>query len=107
MPIAPDPNTLHPVAGQPRVVFLKPLVTDPRIEVGEYTYYDDPDDAVAFERDAFLYGYGPERLIIGRYCAIASRVRFIMPGATTPTSGRRRSRSGSSASRGPSGRWTW
>jgi virginiamycin A acetyltransferase len=81
MPIAPDPNTLHPVAGQPRVVFLRPVVNDPRIEVGEYTYYDDPDDALAFERNAFLYGYGPERLIIGRYCAIASRVRFIMPGA--------------------------
>jgi len=81
MPIAPDPNTLHPVAGQPRVVFLKPLVTDPRIEVGEYTYYDDPDDALAFERTAFLYAYGPERLIIGRYCALASGVRFVMPGA--------------------------
>ena len=81
MPIAPDPNTLHPVEGQSRVVFLKPLVTDPRIEVGEYTYYDDPDDALAFERTAFLYAYGPERLIIGRYCALASGVRFVMPGA--------------------------
>ncbi len=78
---APDPMVLHPVAGQDRVVFLRPLVTDPRIEVGEYTYYDDPDDPLEFERDAFLYAYGPERLIIGRYCAIASGVRFVMPGA--------------------------
>jgi virginiamycin A acetyltransferase len=77
---APDPMRLHPVSGQDRVVFLKPLVTDPRIEVGEYTYYDDPDDPLAFERDAFLYGYGPERLVIGRYCAIASKVRFLMSG---------------------------
>jgi virginiamycin A acetyltransferase len=73
--------TLHPVSGQERVVFLKPLVRNPRIEVGEYTYYDDPEAALEFERDAFLYGYGPERLIIGRYCAIASGVRFIMSGA--------------------------
>jgi virginiamycin A acetyltransferase len=73
--------TLHPVAGQERVVFLKPLVTEPRIQVGDYTYYDDPDAALEFERDAFLYGYGPERLIIGRYCAIASGVRFIISGA--------------------------
>jgi virginiamycin A acetyltransferase len=72
---------LHPVAGQDRVVYLRPLVTDPRIEVGEYTYYDDPDDALGFERNAVLYAYGPERLIIGRYCAIASGVRFVMPGA--------------------------
>jgi virginiamycin A acetyltransferase len=72
---------LHPVAGQDRVVFLRPLVTDPRIEVGDYTYYDDPNDPLGFERNAFLYAHGPERLIIGRYCAIASGVRFVMPGA--------------------------
>jgi len=71
---------LHPVRGQERVVFLKPLVTDPQIEVGEYTYYDDPDDPLAFEHDAFLYAHGPERLVIGRYCAIASKVRFLMSG---------------------------
>ncbi|WP_450097616.1 hypothetical protein [Salinispora mooreana] len=29
---------------QPRVVLLKPLITSPLIEVGEFTYYDDPDD---------------------------------------------------------------
>jgi virginiamycin A acetyltransferase len=78
---APDPTVLHPVAGQDRVVYLRPLVTDPRIEVGEYTYYDDPDDALGFERNAFLYAYGPERLIIGRYCAFGAGVRFVMPGA--------------------------
>jgi virginiamycin A acetyltransferase len=72
---------LHPVEGQDRVVYLRPLVTDPRIEVGEYTYSDDPDDALGCERNAVLYAYGPERLIIGRYCAIASGVRFVMPGA--------------------------
>ena len=78
---APDPAVLHPVTGQERVVFLKALVTDPRIEVGEYSYYDDPDDPLGFERNAVLYAHGPERLIIGRYCAVASGVRFIMPGA--------------------------
>jgi virginiamycin A acetyltransferase len=78
---APDPTTLHPLPGHDRVVFLQPLVTDPRIEVGEYTYYDDPGDPLAFEREAVLYAVGPERLIIGRFCAIASGVRFLMPGA--------------------------
>jgi virginiamycin A acetyltransferase len=78
---APDPGRLHPVAGHERVVFLRPLVRDPRIEVGEYTYYDDPDDPLAFEREAVLYGVGPERLVIGRFCAIASGVRFLLPGA--------------------------
>ena len=50
----PIRRTLHPVAGQKRVVFLKPLVRHPNVEVGEYTYYDGPDDALAFERDAVL-----------------------------------------------------
>jgi hypothetical protein len=30
--------------------------------------------------DPTKYGYGPERLVIGRYCAIASKVRFLMSG---------------------------
>jgi virginiamycin A acetyltransferase len=72
---------IHPIDGQERVVFLRPLVRSPTIDVGEYTYYDSPDDPTAFERDAVLYGFGPERLIIGRFCAIAAEVRFLMPGA--------------------------
>src|SRR5689334_11650598 len=80
-PSAPDWRRVHPVEGQDRVVFLKPFITNPNIEVGKYTYYDDPDDPLAFERDAVLYAFGPERLVIGRFCAIASGVRFLMPGA--------------------------
>jgi virginiamycin A acetyltransferase len=72
--------TVHPVEGQPRVAFLKPLVTAPNIEVGDYTYFDDPDDPAAFETRNVLYAYGPERLVIGRYCAIATGVRFLMAG---------------------------
>lgn len=59
LPVTP-PTTLHPMPGQPRVVLLKPLVTSPLIEVGEYSYYDDPDDPTAFETRNVLYHYGPE-----------------------------------------------
>lgn len=78
---APDPTVLHPVAGQDRVVFLQPLVRHPSVEVGEYTYYDHPERAEQFETDAVLYAFGPERLVIGRFCAIAAGVRFLMGGA--------------------------
>jgi virginiamycin A acetyltransferase len=82
MPLAaPDPSVLRPIAGQRRVVFVRPLVRSANVEVGEYTYYDSEGDPLAFERDAVLYAFGPERLIIGRFCAIASGVRFLMPGA--------------------------
>lgn len=82
MPLSgPDPTVVHPLDAQRRVVFLRPLVQSATIEVGEYTYYDSYDDPLAFERDAVLYGFGPERLVIGRFCAVASHVRFLMPGA--------------------------
>jgi virginiamycin A acetyltransferase len=75
--------------GHPRVVLLKPLVTSPLIEVGEYSYYDDPDDPTAFETRNVLYHYGPEKLdhygpeklVIGKFCALGTGVRFIMNGA--------------------------
>jgi virginiamycin A acetyltransferase len=83
----PDPNVLHPLPGQERVVMLRPLITDPKIEVGEFSYYDDPDDASAFQQRNVLYGYGPEKLIIGKYCALAEGTRFIMAGANHPDLG--------------------
>ncbi|OKI41020.1 CatB-related O-acetyltransferase [Micromonospora sp. CB01531] len=86
-PTVPDPTTVHPLAAHSRVVFLRPLITSPTIEIGEYTYYDDPERATEFEHRNVLYAYGPERLIIGRYCAIASGTRFLMAGASHPTMG--------------------
>jgi virginiamycin A acetyltransferase len=87
MPLAPDPTTVHPLAEHPRVVFLRSVVRSAQIEVGEYTYYDDPDAPEAFESRNVLYAYGPERLVIGRYCALATGVRFIMAGANHSLAG--------------------
>lgn len=78
---APDPNRRDPVPGQPRVQYLRAVITSPLIEAGEYSYYDDPAGAERFERENVLYHYGPERLIVGRFCAFATGVRFIMNGA--------------------------
>lgn len=80
-PLAPDPTSVHPIPGQKRVVFLRPLVRSPQLEIGEFTYYDHPERALHFEEDAVLYAFGPERLVIGRFCALAAGVRFLMPGA--------------------------
>lgn len=90
MPISagiPDPTVLHPLPGQERVVLLRPLITDPRIEVGEFSYYDDPDHATEFQERNVLYAYGPEKLVIGKYCAFATGTRFIMAGANHPDLG--------------------
>jgi virginiamycin A acetyltransferase len=98
---APDPMTLHPVAGQPRVVLLKPLITSPLIEVGEFSYYDDPEFADEFETRNVLHHYGPDRLIIGRFCAFAAGTTFIMNGANHRMDGISTSRSRSWEARGP------
>jgi virginiamycin A acetyltransferase len=80
MPV-PDPRVLHPMPEAPRVVLLKPLVKSELIEVGDFSYYDDPGEPTAFETRNVLYHYGPEKLVIGKFCALGEGVRFIMNGA--------------------------
>ena len=78
--IGPDPNRAYPIANQRRVCFLKNLIKSPKIIIGDYSYYDDPIEPENFERNV-LYHYGSEKLIIGKFCAIATNVKFIMNGA--------------------------
>ena len=54
--------------GFPRVGFLKPLVDRKNIEIGDYTYYDDPDGPEHFVRKCVLYHYDfvGDRLVVGR-----------------------------------------
>ncbi len=85
----PDPMNPSPVASAPRVCFLKPVVSAPNVEIGEYTYYDDPDEPERFAEKCVLYHYEflGDRLIIGKFCAIATGVRFIMNGANHSLAG--------------------
>ena len=85
----PRPEIKHPIPMHPRVGFLKPLVTAANIEVGEFTYYDDPDGPDKFQEKCVLHHYPfiGDRLVIGRFCAIAEGARFIMNGANHAMSG--------------------
>lgn len=79
MPTIPDPNQVFPNE-YGTSCFLKNVVTAPNISVGDYTYYDDPIDPTAFEKNNVLFNW-PEfgdRLTIGKFCSIASGVKFIM-----------------------------
>ncbi|WP_229811608.1 hypothetical protein [Streptosporangium pseudovulgare] len=51
MSVPADPSAVHPMPGRPRLVLLKPLVISPLIEVGEFSYYDDPDDPASTVAD--------------------------------------------------------
>lgn len=78
----PDPKAIHPNPAIPSVCYIKNTVTRPTILVGEYTYYDDPVDSEGFEAHVtHHYEFVGDRLIIGKFCAIAKGVEFIMNGA--------------------------
>jgi len=77
------------MAGFSQIVFLKNAVTRSNIEVGDYTYYDDPDGAERFEDRNVLYHFDfvGDRLVIGKFVAIAQGAQFIMNGANHLMSG--------------------
>lgn len=84
----PNPSEMHPMAGFPQVCFIKNTVNNPNIVIGDYTYYDDPEDSEGFERNVlYHFPFIGDRLVIGKFCAIARGVKFIMNGANHKTSG--------------------
>lgn len=74
----PNPNTIHPIAGYDKEIYVKPTITNPSIIVGEFTYIADAE----FESHvSHLYPWNDDRLIIGKFCQIAAGVEFVMNGA--------------------------
>jgi virginiamycin A acetyltransferase len=68
--------------GFPQICFIQNTVSNPNIVVGDYTYYDDPEDSENFERNVlYHFPFIGDRLIIGKFCALARGVKFIMNGA--------------------------
>jgi virginiamycin A acetyltransferase len=63
------------------MVFLKNIIKSPQIEVGDYTYYHDFDDPLGFEKNVrFAFPFIGDRLVIGRFCSIASGATFLLNG---------------------------
>lgn len=82
MPFGPNPNDLYPNPAIPSVCFIKNAITRPNILVGDYTYYDDVDGAERFEEHVtHHYPFLGDRLVIGKFCAIAKGIEFVMNGA--------------------------
>ena len=74
----PDPNVIHPIAGYDKEIYVKPTVKNPNIIVGDFTYIADSE----FESHVtHLYEWNGDKLIIGKFCQIASGVEFVMNGA--------------------------
>lgn len=82
MQYGPNPNAIYPNEAIKSVCFIKNVVTRPNILVGEYTYYDDNTGPEQFESHVtHHYEFLGDKLIIGKFCAIAKGVEFVMNGA--------------------------
>jgi len=77
-----NPLTVFPLQNYNKLCFLKNIVKNPKIFVGDYTYYDDFENVENFEKNVkYLFDFTDDRLIIGKFCMIASDVQFLMNGA--------------------------
>lgn len=76
--IRPNPNTVHPIPGYEKEIYVKPTIKNPNIIVGEFTYIADSE----FESHVtHHYEWNGDKLIIGKFCQIATGVEFVMNGA--------------------------
>ncbi|MCW9133667.1 Vat family streptogramin A O-acetyltransferase [Bacillus paramycoides] len=77
----PNPKDKYPIKGNHVVQFIKNTITRPNIIVGEYSYYDARNGESFENQVLYQYEFFGDRLIIGKFCAIAPGVTFIMNGA--------------------------
>lgn len=78
----PNKDIKFPLDKYDRLCFLKNIVKNPNIIVGDYTYYDDFENVENFERNVkYHFDFIGDKLTIGKFCMIASDVKFIMNGS--------------------------
>ena len=78
---APNKDSVFPLENYNRLCYLKNIIKNSNIEVEDYTYYDDFDNVENFEKNVkYHFDFIGDKLIIGKFCMIASNVIFIMNG---------------------------
>lgn len=78
---APNCNEPFPLKNYNKLCFLKNIVDNPCIEIGDYTYYDDHEDVYNFEKNVkYNFEFINDKLIIGKFCSIASGAQFLLNG---------------------------
>jgi len=77
-------DLIYPRKNDAQTVYLKNVISNDSIQVGDYTMYNDiTNDPRQFECNNVLYHYpiNQDRLIIGKYSSIASGAKFIFTAA--------------------------
>lgn len=65
-------------------VYLKNVISNPNISVGDFTFYNDfAHDPSDFEQNNVLYHYpiNQDKLVIGKFCSIACGAKFLFTSA--------------------------
>lgn len=75
---------IYPRTNDTQTVYLKNVITDASIKIGDYTIYNDfVHDPRDFERNNVLYHYpiNGNQLKIGKFCSIACGAKFLFTSA--------------------------
>ena len=79
-----DMRKIYPRSGDKKTVYLKNIISNPNIIVGDYTMYHDLlNDPKEFEINNVLYQYpiNRDKLKIGKFCSIACGAKFLFNSA--------------------------
>lgn len=79
--LGPNPNDIYPNANIKTICFIKNTIKNSNIEVGDYYYYYYFSGEDFEKHVTHHYEFIGDKLVIGKFCAIASGVEFIMNGA--------------------------
>lgn len=75
---------IYPRTGDTQTVYLKNVITESGIEIGDYTMYNDfVNDPRDFEKNNVLYHYpiNGDKLKVGKFCSIACGAKFLFTSA--------------------------
>ena len=80
----PDSKKIYPRTDDTEIVYLKNVIKNPNIQIGEFTIYNDfVCDPRDFQKNNVLYHYpiNKDKLIIGKFCSIACGAKFLFNSA--------------------------
>lgn len=75
---------IYPRTGDTQTIYLKNVIKNPNITVGDFTMYNDfLNDPTLFEKNNVLYHYpiNNDKLKIGKFCSIACGAKFLFNSA--------------------------
>ncbi len=77
-------QNLYPRSKDRETIYLKQVIRNPNIEIGDYTIYNDfVQDPKDFEKNNVLYQYpiNKDKLIMGKFCSVACGAKFLFNSA--------------------------